>query len=1127
MINKRRVRSRWPDSSNPPSGEPGAVQESAWDAPRRMLLSLAERLWMEYGAPARYELPELLTQIREGLDRSLIAAQLLRDTLDHVSLAIRGVSRRVVLWIDGLDEAFGPGKGEHDTPRLRQLLPNSLPDGVFIVLTSRPGDHLDWLSDPRFCARHWLDDATAERAASVRDIEQYLTNKVEEANLRPEPNWIRRAAQRTEGNFYVAYLMFERIRRSSDAPENPDDLPVSVEDFHDRILRDVVAAAGKRGILECDVRTTLAMLALAAEPMALEHLQALGAPDSAEEVLSLAADWFVPRPPRRAPELPFEFNHSSVREFLARRLTTPETLSTHVTLARACARWRAFADDGVRHYALRHRFGHLISAKLWDDVAAAFGEADFIVEMAKHCGFHEVHSAACRVARFPGLPEARKKAFAEWERFLRWRVGYFHLYPDTYAEEVANEFLSAVGVRACTGSNSGSAAIAVGVFSRTKVFGPPSIEPGTHVGPIACLAISPDQERLASGGEGGEVRVWSVEREELDSICVCPTAEPVTGIAFSADGAFVAAAMHWWPSPRRAWVRSGIVCVWDALSGQMLWQFVVKSGDCESVTFSPNGKCVAGRLGRGRIGVWSLETGTLCGTCRPEQEFETTNMAYSSDSRWLASVGGSRSVTVWDAVTTARVFSSTRVGAADLDRVAFTEDGKRLLAIARDGAVCMWDMETWSRVLPEAGKVTLPEPTPDPACRSAAQPSSLRIPLDLAAWAGQTTMALAGVRQEPEITTATCVSQKRRAEGYLSGRLRVADVCTGRTLFDKVGRQRRGITVALDQGGEWAAVLHRLGRRLRVVDAVSGQEVAEHSLGSVMTAVALSQDGGLVALGDVRGTVSIIRASNGALCFESRAHTAAVCSVTLSGDGTHLISCSTDGAACIWHVPSGQRMASFGGVAAQLALGSVCLPQAVFSPDGLRIIAPAWDDGFREIRIRFWDAMTGMAMSHTSCGISRETWLAKPAMGHSPDGEVFCLAIGSTACLCSTRVELSERYWQDPGGVIQHLALARHEGALVSAAEDGCMRVWDSRAGKLVCTCNDHRMPIACVAVSSDSGFAASSAGGEVLVWDAHSGDRVAAFFYSQPVVHLWFQARGGHLVMLDSLGQIRSYSIS
>jgi tetratricopeptide (TPR) repeat protein len=102
------------------------------DDPELILDSLAEQLRRIFALPrgdagrgsARERLDDVLTRVERSL----------------------GPGQKAVLVIDGLDRAFGTGARFHRASALADFLPKRVPSGVRIVLTSRPGDHLDGIA---------------------------------------------------------------------------------------------------------------------------------------------------------------------------------------------------------------------------------------------------------------------------------------------------------------------------------------------------------------------------------------------------------------------------------------------------------------------------------------------------------------------------------------------------------------------------------------------------------------------------------------------------------------------------------------------------------------------------------------------------------------------------------------------------------------------------------------------------------------------------------------------------------------------------------------------------------------------------------------------------------------------
>ncbi|PPQ87184.1 hypothetical protein CVT25_015071 [Psilocybe cyanescens] len=76
-----------------------------------------------------------------------------------------------------------------------------------------------------------------------------------------------------------------------------------------------------------------------------------------------------------------------------------------------------------------------------------------------------------------------------------------------------------------------------------------------------------------------------------------------------------------------------------------------------------------------------------------------------------------------------------------------------------------------------------------------------------------------------------------------------------------------------------------------------------------------------------------------------------VLSVGFSGDGTHIVSCSSDKSVRVWDVSTGAELKVLNGHMDKVS-------SATFSSDGTRIISSSWDNS-----VRVWDASTGAELT--------------------------------------------------------------------------------------------------------------------------------------------------------------------
>jgi WD40 repeat protein len=165
-----------------------------------------------------------------------------------------------------------------------------------------------------------------------------------------------------------------------------------------------------------------------------------------------------------------------------------------------------------------------------------------------------------------------------------------------------------------------------------------------HADTLDGLTFSADGRFLANGGrDAPNVKVWNPDTGQLLHTLE-PKVEIVFDIAFSPDGNILASA---------GW---GGIDLWDANTGELLRSFPRQSGRfIISVTFSPDGKMLAGGRDDKKIDLWDVENAlflkTLTGHTGDGRISDTAyvyDVMFSPDGRMLASAGGDRTVRLWE-----------------------------------------------------------------------------------------------------------------------------------------------------------------------------------------------------------------------------------------------------------------------------------------------------------------------------------------------------------------------------------------------------------------------------------------------------------------------------------------------
>jgi WD40 repeat protein len=98
-----------------------------------------------------------------------------------------------------------------------------------------------------------------------------------------------------------------------------------------------------------------------------------------------------------------------------------------------------------------------------------------------------------------------------------------------------------------------------------------------HQGSIFSVAVSPDDRRIASSGEGATITIWDVESMQKVFDPLVKHTGGVQSVCFSSDGKRLASGSY-----------NCTVIVWNAETGTVLTTHDVHRGWVLSVAFSPD-----------------------------------------------------------------------------------------------------------------------------------------------------------------------------------------------------------------------------------------------------------------------------------------------------------------------------------------------------------------------------------------------------------------------------------------------------------------------------------------------------------------------------------------------------------
>jgi RNA polymerase sigma factor (sigma-70 family) len=569
-----------------------------------------------------------------------------------------------------------------------------------------------------------------------------------------------------------------------------------------------------------------------------------------------------------------------------------------------------------------------------------------------------------------------------------------------------------------------------------------------HPNGVPSLAFTPDAQVLVTGCFDGIVRLWDASSGRLrrrllrppswtDLLASRRSGTEIYALAVSSDGRSAVAAHY-----------DGVLCLWDLPTGAFRRFLRGHEGAVRSVAFSPAGRAVASVSDDGTVRLWDAATGKEIRRFadRPSGRLRGTpwSVAFAPDGKTLATGGDLGELHLWD-VASGRELHLCRGHDSVVQTVAFSPDGRTLASGGHDKTVRLWDVATGkpaARFPNAAGFVHSVAFSPDGRKLAAADRGTIRV------WDVRTAREACRI----EVAWRTAGFSLSFAPDGKS--LALGDGCT-------VGRWDS------DTG---KPLLRRDGHK------------------SAAYAVAFSPDGKTLASGSLDNTVGLWDPATGKLLRRLTGHNEAVQAVGFALGGQVLASAGADKAIRLWELPASKPARRLSGYSNwKLALA--------VSPDG-KTLAALGDDGLAHL----WDVASGRELGRLR---GRQDLVFDLAFSH--DGQLLACAgrlppsqgrqAGWDIALWDLANRREVRHLDGHGALVGSVAFSPDGRALVSASEDGTVRVWETATGK-----ERRRFPVArgersAIALSPDGKLLAVTGGdARIRLWEVATGKEHARF---------------------------------
>lgn len=984
-----------------------------WDRPETVVQSLCDQIERLFPEKADAELPY---EAR------------LNDLLKRVSknhLVPR--EQRLILVIDGLDEAASDSAGKNPLPR---FLPRLLPKGVVFLCASRPmHPHLEWFDKLDRVHRVDLDhlDWATSNEAACRAFWAYHAPR-----FKPplEAAFVDEAVRRAEGNLLHAIRLRDWLEDQPPERRLAANIPQGLSGFLTQIWIDLRELDRERLVL---VMQGLGFACAAREALPAYLFGELfggSTMTKGEEFLRVTRPFLLEEPAQwHSGKKAYRPFHEYFRASIVEQIGDKEFREYHRQIATALASWPPDDSDPARRlYALRHAVAHWIEAGDLDRAQGLCADVRYL-------------EAKCSELGVPAIERDIESAI----RALR-----------------GNASLDLAAVLAAV------------IAEASRIHEHPESLPALLYNRLRCAGWSAERIERVLRFDGGLPPLRLLHGVRLGPALLRAFVgheKPITACVTSQDGnqLISASADH-------------TLRVWTLGSGECVAVLHGHKDELTACSLTPDGKTVISTAIDATVKLWNLASRRCIATLENDGRWATT-CTVTPDGRHLVVGSDDGAITLWDLASHRRI--GTLTGHRDYVTACLVTPLGQLVTASRDKDVRVWDLDSGACLH------TLARPVADssPALRGVEEQGWITA-LTLLPGGQQVLAAMGdGLICRWDLASGQCVQRFGAGQGRVDtcgilheGRHLLCGMADGTLVVWDLTAGQRVRCLPAHAGSVSATAATRDGRR--IFSASSDRTIKLWELGgpeslvsqdghtAPVTACALTPDGRTAVSASEDRTLKVWDLETGACRVTLEGHADLVTACAISADGRRVISGARDGSLRLWFLDVDGSEPVEGG--RTLVSGCAILP------DG-RVVTTSQDGALRLPSPKALNGLTEIGDHGSSVD----------AMAVTPDGtKLLSISRAGTAKLWDLASRRCVRTLHSVAAPFLSCALAPDGRRAVLARQDGKLEVHDFRSGRLAREIQAHEQRIFGCAVTLDCARVITvSEDGTIRVFSLETGE--------------------------------------